>query len=76
MPTKTVLAEELRAAARLAENTRRNFEKLPDSDRKIRLKAMKNLRIRNKKTSKRSSTPASFQERSAASTASRKRAHR
>jgi len=74
MATKTVLAEERQAADRLAEITRHHFEKLPASERKTRLKAMKNLRIRNRKTSKRSSTPATLRERSAASTTSRKRA--
>jgi len=58
MPTKTAPAEPRRAAERLAAITRHHFEKLPDSERKTRLKAMNNLRIRNRKTSKRASTPA------------------
>jgi hypothetical protein len=57
MATKTAFAEEREAANSLAEITRHHFEKLPEHERKTRLKAMKSLRIRNRKTSKRSSTP-------------------
>jgi hypothetical protein len=74
MATNTKLAKEREAAKRIAEMTFRYFEKLPKAEQKIRLNAIKNLRIRNRKTSKRSSTPASLQEHSEAAVASRKRA--
>jgi len=74
MATNAKLAREREAAERIAEMTHRFFEKLPKAEQKIRLKAIKNLRIRNRKTPKRSSIPASLQEHSEAGAASRKRA--
>jgi hypothetical protein len=68
------LAKEREAAKRLAEMTYRYFEKLAKTEQKNRLTAIKNLRIRNRKTSKRSSIPANFQEHSEAAVAPRKRA--
>jgi len=50
MATSAKLAKEREAAERLAEVTRRFFEKLPKAEQKIRLKAIKNLRIGNRKT--------------------------
>jgi hypothetical protein len=58
MATKTAFVEEREASDRLAEMTRHHFEKLPEQERKTRLKAMTSLRIRNRKTSKHPSTPA------------------
>lgn len=72
MATNTKLAKEREAAKQVAEMTYCYFEKLPKTEQKIRLKAIKNLRIRNRKTSKRSSIPESFQEHSEAAVASRK----
>lgn len=72
MATNAKLVKEREAVKRLAETTYRYFAKLPKTEQKIRLKAIKNLRIRNRKTPKRSSIPASFQAHSEAATASRK----
>jgi hypothetical protein len=53
----TKLTKEREAANRIAEMTYCFFEKLPKTEQKIRLKAIKNLRIRNRKTSKRRFVP-------------------
>ena len=74
MSIKTKAAKERDAAKRIAEMTYCYFEKLPKTEQKIRLKAIKKLRIRNRKTSKHSSIPASYQEHSEAAVASRKHA--
>ena len=66
MATNAKLAREREAAERIAEMTHRFLEKLPKAEQKIRLKAIKNLRIRNRETPKRSSIPASLQEHSEA----------
>jgi hypothetical protein len=74
MARNTKLAKDREAARRIAEMTSRSFEGLPKAEQKIRLEAIKSLRIRNRKTSKRSSTPVSLQERSEAGAVSPKRA--
>src|SRR5271168_5013264 len=70
---KSKIAKEQKAAERVAEMVYACFDKLPKTEQKSRLRAIRNLRIRNRKTSKRSSTPQSFRTRSEAATASRKR---
>ncbi len=73
MAANTKLTKEREAAKRIAEMTYCFFEKLPKTEQKIRLKAIKSLRIRNRKTSKHSSIPVSLQEHSEAAVGSRKR---
>jgi hypothetical protein len=70
MAMKTKLAKEREAAENLAEMMYTCFEKLPKAEQKIRLKAIKNLRIRNRKTSKPASTPRSLRSHSQASAVS------
>jgi len=75
MDPKKKLSKEQGEAQRIAEMTRPFFNELSKTEQKIRLAAIKNLRIRNRKTSKRSSTPANLPVRSVASVKSRKHAH-
>jgi len=46
MATNAKLAKERETAERIAEMTQRFFEKLPKTEQKIRLKAIKNLTIK------------------------------
>ncbi len=75
MDPKKKLSKEQADAQRIAEMTRPFFDELSKAEQKVRLEAIKNLRIRNRKTPKRSSTPASLPVRSVASAKSRKHAH-
>ena len=67
MDHKKKLSKEQMNAQHIADMTRPFFDELSRTEQKVRLAAIKNLRIRNRKTSKRSSTPASLKVRSVAS---------